>query len=309
MSATRAWHSGGVSDDEFRFLQDNAAEVGLPWDGPPPVRRERLDLESEQRISALVWGDGDPELAVVHGGAQNAHTWDTVALALGRPLVAIDLPGHGHSSWRDDARYDPRTMADDVGEAIARLAPAAKAVVGMSLGGLTTAAVAVRRSEVVRRLALVDVTPGVDEEGARAITDFLAGPESFANFEDMLAYTMQHNPTRSESSLRRGVTHNAFMRRNGSWVWRWDRRMTRAADPTAAPRIPQAELWEEIGATTQPLLLVRGGASPVVGDDDVAELLRRRPDARIAVVDGAGHSIQGDRPVELAAILADFADA
>ena len=52
-----------------------------------------------------------------------------------------------------------------------------------------------------------------------------------------------------------------------------------------------------------PLLLVRGGSSDVVGDDDVTELLRRQPDARVVVVEGSGHSVQGDRPVELAALL------
>jgi pimeloyl-ACP methyl ester carboxylesterase len=35
----------------------------------------------------------------------------------------------------------------------------------------------------------------------------------------------------------------------------------------------------------------------------VAELLRRQPDARVVVVEGAGHSIQGDRPVEVVALL------
>ena len=44
----------------------------------------------------------------------------------------------------------------------------------------------------------------------------------------------------------------------------------------------------------------------VVDDADEAELPRRQPDARVEVVDGAGHSIQGDRPVELAALLTDF---
>jgi pimeloyl-ACP methyl ester carboxylesterase len=51
------------------------------------------------------------------------------------------------------------------------------------------------------------------------------------------------------------------------------------------------------------MMLVRGGASPVVDDADVAELLRRKPDAEVLVIDGAGHSVQGDRPVELAAAL------
>ena len=43
----------------------------------------------------------------------------------------------------------------------------------------------------------------------------------------------------------------------------------------------------------------------MVDDDDVAELQRRNPAARVIVVEGAGHSIQGDKPVELAALLAE----
>ena len=58
-----------------------------------------------------------------------------------------------------------------------------------------------------------------------------------------------------------------------------------------------------------PLLLVRGALSGVVDDADVAELLRRKPDAEVVVVEGAGHSVQGDRPVELARIIAGFASA
>ena len=54
------------------------------------------------------------------------------------------------------------------------------------------------------------------------------------------------------------------------------------------------------------MLLVRGSLSPVVDDDDVAELRRRQPAAEVVVVDGAGHSIQGDRPVELAALVDGF---
>jgi pimeloyl-ACP methyl ester carboxylesterase len=54
------------------------------------------------------------------------------------------------------------------------------------------------------------------------------------------------------------------------------------------------------------MVLARGGISPVVDDADVAELLRRRPGTEVVVIDGAGHSIQGDRPVELAALVERF---
>jgi pimeloyl-ACP methyl ester carboxylesterase len=55
-----------------------------------------------------------------------------------------------------------------------------------------------------------------------------------------------------------------------------------------------------------PLLLVRGALSGVVSDEDVAELRRRQPGLRNERVEGAGHSVQGDRPLELAALLRDF---
>ncbi len=44
-------------------------------------------------------------MTFLHGAGLNAHTWDTTILALGLPALAIDLPGHGDSSWRADAAY------------------------------------------------------------------------------------------------------------------------------------------------------------------------------------------------------------
>ena len=122
-------------------------------------------------------GRGRAELVLLHGGGQNAHTWDTVALALDRPLVAVDLPGHGHSDWpADSAWLDPAAMADDVAVVVAELAPGARAVVGMSLGGATAIALATRHPQLVRRLLLVDITPGVTGDKTSDIAAFLSGP-------------------------------------------------------------------------------------------------------------------------------------
>ena len=54
-------------------------------------------------------------------------------------------------------------------------------------------------------------------------------------------------------------------------------------------------------------MLVRGmRAGSVVDDDAEAELVRRQPEARVEHVAGAGHSIQGDDPLELARLIDDF---
>jgi len=296
-----------VAYDEFSYFHENASEFGLPYDGPPTVRRESVPLGDGRSLSALVWGTAPPELVLVHGGAQNAHTWDTVAMALGRPLVAVDLPGHGHSDGPKEGRStDPMSNAEDVAVAVERLAPDAAAVVGMSLGGMTSIALAGTRPELVRKLVLVDVTPGVTGKKAEAIIAFVNGPESFPSFAEILERTVQFNPTRSESSLRRGILHNAVQRDDGSWVWRHARHRAMQAEGESRPR-DYGSLWDMVESYPGPLMLLRGmRQGSVVDDADEAELRTRRPDARIEHVVEAGHSIQGDDPLELARLVEEF---
>jgi len=317
--------------DEFGLLEENIAEFGLDVQHIPNVRRERVGVEPSpdssgdgRFVSLVVWGDGPADVVFVHGGAQNAHTWDTVALALGRSAIAVDLPGHGHSSWRGDGAYSPANLADDIARAIEVHAPDAKLVVGMSLGGLTSMMLATRHPHLVRQLMLVDITPGVNGEKAKAIIDFVNGPQSFTSFDDLLARTIEFNPTRSVSSLRRGILHNAHQLDDGSWQWNYDRTNrhgqadgdsgTVATNATESSAMPETgvvaagdqvnPLWQDFAAVDCALTLVRGSLSPVVDDADVAEAVRLQPDLVVHLVDGAGHSVQGDRPVELAQLIA-----
>jgi pimeloyl-ACP methyl ester carboxylesterase len=310
-----------VPYDEFSMFHENAEEFGIPYPGPPTVRREAVEVEPGpsgrgsgrhvRRISALVWGEGDPELVLLHGGAQNAHTWDTVALALDRPLVALDLPGHGHSDSPRGGFADVSGHALDMAAAVRALASEARCVVGMSLGGMTALGLAAAAPDLVRSLVLVDVTPGVDEHKAASITAFISGPESFPSFDEILARTVEFNPTRTVSSLRRGILHNALQREDGNWVWRYARHRGDSV-PTdggdGALRHPDfGDLWDTVSGLKVPLMLVRGMLpQSVVDDADEAELLRRCPGARVEHVEGAGHSVQGDKPVELAHLIADF---
>ena len=288
----------GSSYDEFSLFHENLDEWGLQVE-VPHVRRFFVAVDGLRQLSGLAWGDDDPDLVLVHGGAQNAHTFDTVALALGRPLIALDLPGHGHSDAGPHGSSAVASHALDVERALEQLLARGRPLVGMSLGGLTSILVAAARPDLVTSLVLIDITPGVNAEKARHITDFVNGPTSFDNFEALLQRTIEHNPTRSESSLRRGILHNAVQNADGSWVWRHQRhpRSTLVApDP--------GDLWATLATLTMPVTLVRAmGAGTVVDDDDEAELRRRLPHARVVPVANAGHSVQGDAPLELAALL------
>jgi pimeloyl-ACP methyl ester carboxylesterase len=297
--------------DEFDALQGYAEWSGVPWNGPPIVRRQSLAVDG-RRVSMLKWGTGSPRFTLLHGGAQNAHTWDTVAMALADPSVAIDLPGHGHSDWRDDGEYWPTTTAETIATTMARVAPDTEVLVGMSMGGLNAIRVAASYPALAPRLVVIDVTPGTservvgltrEEKGAVAAA---AGPTEFASFEDMLAALGATMPNRPLDSLRPGLRHNAMRRDDGMWTWRYDRLRRREAEGEEQP-IGLDSLWADLARLRVPMMLVRGGNSKFVHDDDVERVRREVPGVRVEVVEGAGHSVQSDRPAELARLIEDFA--
>lgn len=303
--------------DEFEALEGYAKWAGVPWAGRPLVRRVSVEVASEQRLSMLAWYDDDPEIVFLHGGGQNAHTWDTVIMALARPALAVDLPGHGHSSWRKDRDYWPWRNSDAVATMIETYAPHAKAVVGMSLGGLTTIRLSATRPDLVPRAVVVDVTPGVgarqvgmtvEDRGAVAV---MQGPPEFDSFDAMLAELAKTMPNRPVESLIPGLRHNAQRREDGKWGWRHDlmgaQLHTDESHSDGSPgdnRLVAFEsLWDDLATVRQPILLVKGGASKFVHDDDASRFAKVARNARVEIVDGAGHSIQSDRPVQLASLI------
>ena len=292
------WYVSTFSYDEFSLFHENLAEWNLTV-AIPPVRRFFVAVDGLRQLSGLRWGDGEPEMALLHGGGQNAHTFDTVALALERPLIALDLPGHGHSDAGPFGASAIASHAADVEWALVQLLSGPRPLVGMSLGGLTAILVAHARPDLVQSLVLIDITPGVNAAKARHIMDFVNGPASFDDFDELLERTITHNPTRSVSSLRRGILHNALQRGDGTWVWRHQQH---PRSELVAPALD--DLWSIVSELTMPVTLVRAmAAGSVVDDADEAELRRRLPGATVVHVAQAGHSIQGDAPLELAALL------
>jgi esterase len=292
---------------EFDSLAEVAAELGLEYRAILTVTRQLDKTAPGQTISVVAWGAAPPELVFLHGGGQNARTWDLVALELGRPAVAIDLPGHGHSSWRGDHDYSPQANAAAVAAVIRAQAPGAAAVVGMSLGGLTTLALAAKWPDLVRRAVIVDVTPGSgqaarqmtrDQRGTTALID---GPRTFASLDEMVELAIAASPRRPTAAVRRGVIHNTCQLPDGRWGWRYDRiRGTGLAGDGFSP------LWADLASMTMPVMLVRGGDSSFVTDEDLARFSRLQPTARVETVAGAGHSVQSDQPQALARLISSF---
>ena len=131
-------------------------------------------------------------------------------------------PATGTPSHRDDHAYWPAENAASLEQAVRELAPDAQR----------------RRRHVARRAhrarahrprARPRASARARRRDARREPREVVGdravhrrPEYFESFDEILERTIQFNPTRSESSLRRGILHNAIEADDGRWRWRYD---------------------------------------------------------------------------------------
>lgn len=298
--------------DEFSFLPAQAAALGA---AVPPVSRVDLPLADGRQLSGLRWGDAPPAVTLLHGAGLNAHTWDTTLLHLGLPALALDLPGHGDSSWRDDAAYVARVLAPDVISALEQWASTPQVLVGHSLGGLTAAAVAASRPDLVSRLVIVDITPGVDPSaGPAQIRAFFAGPTDWASRDELVERALSFGLGGSPEAAARGVFLNSRVRADGRVEWKhhFAHLAAAAANAGADPTTPDAVRavlastgWDDLAEVTAPVTLVRGERGFVTAAD-ADDLARRVAGADVRVL-GTGHNAQEEDPAGLAALIREAA--
>ncbi|MFF7069965.1 alpha/beta fold hydrolase [Streptomyces pseudovenezuelae] len=86
----------------------------------------------------------------------------------------------------------------------------------------------------------------------------------------------------------------------------FDWAMLRATD--AQRNAPDPRWWDRMGRITMPTLVVAGGPTSVIPQDEVAAVASRIPGARLVTV-GGGHLVHETRPEEFLAVLVPFLEA
>ena len=244
------------------------------------------------------WGSGPP-LVLLHGGYGSWMHWVRNVLPLSRQftVIAPDLPGLGESATPPEP-WTAEGLAAIIVSGLARLLPkgAAPHLAGFSFGGVIGGSVAVQLGDRLRGFTVV----GSNGLGlTRSPTDLRRVPpdaseeEEFATHRYNLNQLMIHDPAKiDELALYLQKTNHARARMRS-------RRFSRSGALVAAlPRI-RAHLdgiWGERDATAYPHL------------DERARTLRvAQPEARFAVVPGAGHWAQFEAADRFNQLIAEFA--
>lgn len=293
-------------DDEFRFLEGDAARVhrSAPL---PKVARVSVPVAEGRALSGLHFdAPAPPELVVLHGAGLNAHSFDPMLLAFGRPALSLDLPGHGRSDWRSDADYRPQLLAADIVAALDALAPEPITLLGHSLGGLAAALVAQARPQLVRRLVMVDITPGITPGGnAGAVVEFITGQRDYGSVEEIVDRAIRFGIGSDRAALTRGVTLNTRRRPDGRLEWTHHLAHLEAMPgATDGDPHPYAAIWSLVQQLTVPVTLVRAQRG-ILNDALAAEWQEHLPGAAIITVPGP-HNLHEAAPEMLASTVRDL---
>jgi pimeloyl-ACP methyl ester carboxylesterase len=261
--------------------------------------------------------EGAPIVILLHGGGQTRHSWHGTADRLaeaGWRALTIDLRGHGDSEWSPDGTYSGQRFGDDVSALVAQQ-PSRPALVGASLGGISSLIAAGAHPDSVAGLVVVDVAIRIEQEGAMKIGNFMrSGMDGFASLDEAAEAIAAYNPNRPRPQSLEGLKKNLRLR-DGRWHWHWDPQFITpmndqpAVDGLRRSRLTsEAQLSDAARRVTCPTLLVRGRSSDILSVEGAEHFLSLVPHAEFVDVEGAGHMVAGDRNDTFSDAVIEFLD-
>lgn len=229
-------------------------------------------------VAAHLYGpdDGKPVIAL-HGWLDNAATFSRLAPGLqGLRIVALDLPGHGHSDHRPiGAGYNIWDYAHDVLQVAEQFGWQRFSLLGHSMGAIVSVLLAGALPERVERLALIDgVIPYTGEADSApqklgsALEALLAVNDKrkpvYASFDQAVEARLKGVGAVSREAAEM-LAQRGLMPVPGGYTWRTDprlmlpsaMRLTRAHALAFVSRVacPTSLVLAEQGLMMQPELL------------------------------------------------------
>ena len=220
----------------------------------------------------MQWGDaGAPPLLALHGWLDNAAGFARLAplLAAQRRVIALDLPGHGHSAHLPPGvhRYNNLDQVDHVLDFADALQLERFDLLGHSLGGGIASLTAAAAPARIVKLALIEGLGPLADDGSQTLARWRDAhaqrqisrrpPRVFASIDDAVAARVAAGGL--EAIEARPIVERNLRETAGGHAWRSDPRL-RLATPL---RIEETQLRRVITGITAPtLLLLADPATP-----------------------------------------------
>jgi len=267
------------------------------------VRHKVADVEGP--VHYLDFGGSGTPLLMVHGLGGAAINWMSVGPQLARThrVLALDLAGFGQTPLLDrsatvgaNTALVHRFVETVIGEPVV--------LMGNSMGGHIAVLEAAAHPDAVRSLVLVD--PAIPGPFVRRPPPLMLGAMAALSIPGLAQTILDHrvrslgpeglvtqtlalvsaDPARVPSDV---VAAHTQLTRERSGLGRQNGRAYIQAARSIGLRIASPVFWARVDAVTAPTLVVHGSADRIIPLQSARELVRRRPDWRLKVLDGVGH--------------------
>jgi len=287
----------------FLLLFAVAAHAAPPaeWMGTPGARAEYVDEPVfGGRVALYRAGPAEAKTVVlVHGlGKPAARDWSALIPALARrhEVIALDLPGFGHSD-KGNHHYSPDNYVRVLDAVVAK--PQRFTLVGHSMGAAVAIAYAAAHPERVERLVLLD--PAC--HGAQIPWFLLSLPvTAFA----VATRTLGATPLRAALPL--AYRHLAIDRDYlAGFMAPYEMRGSMRAVMATARALPAAiaTLDQRLGEIRQPTLVIWGEKDALLPVGSAWRLMRRVPHARLVVLAESAHCPHEEAPERVNQLIAE----
>ena len=245
--------------------------------------------------------EGAETILLLHGFTASLESWDdwTADLARDYRVIRYDLLGHGLTGPDPQKRYAPLERAAFLGAVMDALEIEQAHIGGNSLGGLVAWRFASMKPDRVASLLLV--SPGVYSingvedtplEAPAAIKMFLKmAPEAGVRamlerqFGDPTRLDPARVPAYRDMMIREG-NGDAFIEHIAAFTM---------PDPT-----------EALGRVSSPVLILWGSLDATIPVEHAGRMHEALANSRLEIMEGAGHMVQEELPVETLALVRDF---
>ena len=255
-------------------------------------------------------GSGNPPIVLLHCYACSLHWWDRMVPVLSEDhrVIRLDLLGHGGSE-KPQSGYSMEEQGALVAEALNQLDVEGAVVVGHSLGATVATALAEQSSELVDRIVDIDQAPD-DSFGDVSLIARLGYVPVLGqllnritpNFMVKDAYEQAFAPGYDlEGGFEdpdqvvddyRAMTYTSFDAAGN-------------AERDYSDAVP---LDQRLATAAIPLLVIFGEEDQIYESEEaVAAFQEHVPGVRTALVEGAGHSPNVERPEQTARLILEFA--
>jgi pimeloyl-ACP methyl ester carboxylesterase len=264
------------------------------------------------RIVSLPGGDVEivedgprngPPVVLIHCFTCAIDWWDGMIprLAATHRVIAVDLLGHGGSE-KPTSGYSIENQADLVAQALGRLGVRDAEVVGHSLGGPVSIALAEQSPWLVDRLVAIDSVPDSSYGDVGLIGELPFKPaigqtlwriKPDFSIEDGLGVAFAPGfdvPDAFVEDVKR-MTYSSYTGSHDAFD-----------EYTGEEALPQ-----RAAATGKPILAIMGAEEQIASDPVAALAAYRAAGAQTKLIQGAGHSPNVEKPIGVAALVEAFA--